>query len=407
LAAIFRGLNKFSGGSSMKKRIRMPWPFFGILALICALTLAACQLENKADITVMEASFSEDFIQVHEDLEFEVQAVVQTARDQVMAGVTWTEVRPNTGVEACCWAHGTASSLAPDDEGARNTYGDNCLSTAAVDGSNSSWWNMNYMRSAASPTLNKRHGNKNTNDGGNHWITLDLGAVYNISGFGYMGRNGNGNSRINAYQIFVSEEEDLGRDPADKNTGDHPGHRPSPAKLVHQGNFANSQDMQQITFSMPAYGRYVQLRVLTSFNDSGNDGGAAELRVTREETASGASLTAAVNAGVAAALTENNYDTLTIDNSFLAASYQDGIQVLGTVKNNPVKFNRLNTLLHGSLGSDGEILVKGAKQYLEDDPDRPAIESDVDAYFEYQNEVDDITRQIRLLLSALQGPSNS
>jgi hypothetical protein len=389
----------------MKKRAWMPWPLYGALALFCTLTLVFCQMENRADIDAMEALFSEEFVQIHSDLETDVRAVVQDAQDLVMGSITWTEVRPNTGVEACCWAHGTTSSLAADDEGARNTYGDNCPPSAAVDGSTSTWWNMNYMRSAGSPTLNKRHGNKNTNDGGNHWITLDLGAVYNISGFRYLGRQNSGNSRINAYKIFVSETEDLGRDPTDRDTGDHPGHRPPPEKLVHQGNFASSTSWQDVTFAMPAYGRYVQLRVLSSHNDSGMDGGAAELRVIREDTASGSSLTAAVNAGIATALTTHGYDALVIDDSYLAATYQEGIRVLGTLKTNPVKYNRLDILLHGSDGAGGGEAVKGAQQYLTGDPDRPAgnlsTASDVDAYFDYQEKVDDLTRQIRLLLSAL------
>jgi hypothetical protein len=365
--------------------------------------IVSCRMENKADIDAMEALFSEEYVQPHTDLEDDVRLVVEEAKVTVTGGVTWEEVRPSAGVQACCWAHGTDASLAPDDEGARNTYGDNCPPSAAVDGSNSTWWNMNYMRSAASPTLNKRHTNKNTNDGGNHWITLDLGAVYNINGFAYMGRNGNENSRINTYQIFVSAEQDLGRDPLDTNTGDHPGHRPPASKLVHQGSFANSQDMQRITFATPAYGRYVQLRVLTSHNDSGTDGGAAELRVIREQTASSSSLTDAVNAAVSTALTDNSFDTLAVDDSYLAASYQEGIRVLGTVKNNPVKYTRLDTLLHGS--GAGETAVKGARQYLNDDPDRPpetlTTESDVNAFFAYQKQVDDLTRNIRLLLSAL------
>jgi hypothetical protein len=389
----------------------MPWPLFGVLALLCAAALGTCQLENKADIDAMDMSNSEEFTQEHKTIEEEVRAVVQVAREAVMGTVAWSEVRPDTGVEACCWAETASGSLASDDEGGVNTYSDACAPGKAVDGQNSTWWNMNYMRSASSPTLNKRHGNKNTNDGGNHWITVDLGAVYNISGFSYMGRNGSSNSRINDYQVYVSEGTDLGRDPADKNTGDHPGHRPPPEKLVHEGNFANDASTQQVSFDMPAYGRYVQLRVISSHNDSGNDGGAAELRVTRETTASGSSLTAAVNAGILAALTENNYNSLVIDDSYLAAAYQTGLRVLGTVKGNPVKYARLNTLLHGSFDADGELLTKGAQQYLNDDPDRPpqalATENDVNAFFEYQNGVDDLTGQIYLLLSALQGLSNS
>jgi hypothetical protein len=395
----------------MNKKMWMPPLFFGVAALSCVLALVTCQLENKADLSVMESAYSETFTEVHAALETEVRAVVQTAQEAVMGTITWMEDRPSTGVEACCWAHSTAGSLAPDDEGGVNTWGDNCPPSAAVDGSTSTWWNMNYMRSASSPTLNKRHGNKNTNDGGNHWITLDLGAVYNISGFRYLGRQNSGNSRINAYQIYVSETEDLGRDPADKSTGDHPGHRPPPEKLVHQGTFANSTAWQDVTFSMPAYGRYVQLRVLTSHNDSGNDGGAAELRVNRETTPSGSSLTTAVNAGIAAALTENNYTNLVIDDSYLAASYQDGIRALGASRDNPVQYAKLDALLHGSFNNDGSIAVKGARQYLNDDPDRPpevlSTESEVNAFFNYQNEIDGLTRQLRLFLSALQGLSNS
>ncbi|MDR0731813.1 MAG: discoidin domain-containing protein, partial [Treponema sp.] len=354
-----------------------------------------------------EASFSEEFIEIHEGLEAEVQAVVQAAQadaqETVLADITWTEVRPAANVEACCWAHGTAASLAPDDEGGANSWSDNCPPSAAVDGSTSTWWNTNYSRTVY------KHSNKNSSDGGSHWITLDLEDIYNINGFAYQGRQNQNNSRINRYQIYVSEIEDLGRDPADKDTGDHPGHRPPPGKLVHEGNFTDGTAMQRVTFSMPAYGRYVQLRPLSYYGNGGE--GAAELRVTRESTKSGFNLIDTVNGIIAEALTENNYNTLTIDESYLAASYQEGIRILGNTKNNPVQYSRLNTLLHGSLNADGSVAVKGAQQYLNDDPDRPpevlATESDVTAFFKYQNEVDAITRQIRLFLSALQGPSNS
>jgi hypothetical protein len=374
-----------------------------LAALFCGIAFVSCQMENKADVDAMEALFSEEYVQSHADLEEGVRAVVEEAKAAITGGVTWEEVRPDTGVEACCWANSVTGDLAPDDEGGVNTYNDNCPPSAAVDGQNGTWWNINYMRSASSPTLNKRHTNKNTNDGGNHWITLDLGGVYNISGFGYMGRNGNGNSRINAYQVYVSEEQDLGRDPENSDTGDHPGHRPPPSKLVHQGNFGNSQDMQRVTFAMPAYGRYVQLRVFSAHND-GTDGGAAELRVIREAAASGSSLTDAVNAGVSAALAVNGYAALSIDDSYLAAAYAEGIRVLGSVKNNPAKFKKLDTLLHGGSGVDGAV-IKGAREYLNDDPDRPpetlTAESDVNVFFDYQEKVDALTGNIHLLLSAL------
>jgi hypothetical protein len=390
----------------MKKRTWMPEPQRGFWTLFCCLALAACQLENKADIDVMEALYSEDFIEIHTDLETAVRAVVQDAQDlaqrTVLSGLSWNETRPQNNVEACCWAHGTASALAPDDNGGANTWNDNCPPSAALDGQTGTWWNTNYSRAVY------YHSDKNSSDGGRHWITLDLEDIYNINGFAYQGRNQQ-NSRINRYQIYVSEIEDLGRDPADKDTGDHPGHHPPPEKLVHEGNFADSNSMQRVTFAMPAYGRYVQLRPLSYYGGGGE--GAAELRVIRESSASGVNLVETVNGIIADALADNNYDTLTIDDSFLAASYQDGIRILGTVKNNPVKFNKLNVLLHGSAGPDGEVLAKGAKQFLNDDPDRPSArqgsESDVNAFFAYQSRVDDITRQIRLLLSALQGPSNS
>jgi hypothetical protein len=361
--------------------------------------IVSCHMENKADLDAMEALFSEEYVQPHTDLEDDVRLVIaaakQEAQDTVLAGITWAEVRPANNVEACCWAHGTAGSLAPDDEGGANQWSDNCPPSAAVDGNTSTWWNTNYSRTVY------YHTSKNSSDGGRHWITLDLEAVYNINGFAYQGRSQQNNSRINRYQIYVSEIEDLGRDPADKDYGDHPGHRPPPAKLVHEGNFTDSTAMQRVTFSMPAYGRYVQLRPVSYYGGGGE--GAAELRVTREGTLSGVNLTGTVNAIIADALTDNNYAALSIDDSYLAASYQEGIRALGTVKNNPVKYTKLDTLLHGS--GAGETAVKGARQYLNDDSDRPpetlTTESDVNAFFAYQKQVDDLTRNIRLLLSAL------
>jgi hypothetical protein len=365
-------------------------------------------LENKADIDVIEAatSFSETFLQIHGDLETEVRAVIQAAQqeaqDTVLSDITWSTIRPDTGVEACCWAHGTAASLAPDDEGGANQWSDNCPPSAAVDGSTSSWWNTNYSRTVY------YHTTKNTSDGGRHWITLDLQDVYNINGFTYQGRQGNTNSHINAYQIYVSEVEDLGRDPLDKNNGDHPGHHPPAAKLVHQGNFTDSTGTQTVTFAMPAYGRYVQLRPVSYYGSGGE--GAAELRVIREATP-GPNLLDAVNTIIADALTNSGYSSLVIDDSYLDASYQDAIQILGLIKNKPVQFNKLNALLHGSVDTDGAALAKGAAQYLNDDPDRPPetliTVADVNTFLAYQEEVDDLTRRIRLLVSALQSSLNS
>jgi hypothetical protein len=209
-----------------------------------------------------------------------------------------------------------------------------------------------------------------------HFLTIDLGEIKNnISRVWYLPRNAG--THIAQYEIWVSDT-DIGVNPQAEG-----------ATKVAEGNWSWTSKIWLAAEFALCSARYIQIRSLAD-----GDGQNLQASGTNWFSVGGCEINVDIYGG---------FDG-TISTANLESTYQDGIQVLGTVKNNPVKFNRLNTLLHGSLGSDGEILVKGAKQYLED---RPAIESDVDACFEYQNGVDDITRQIRLLLSALQGPSNS
>jgi len=437
--------------------------------------LVSCNFENKADIEygdfIMDELKTEvnTIVDEHTALrETILELIAEPAEaerlrktEELMAGIraqypgavsgwTWAsnsntraEIRPTTGQslngvycgppQACCWATTVAADLAPDDEGGVNSYNDVCLPARAVDGDTGTWWNMNYTRSVDAPTLNARHGNKNTNDEGNHWITLDLGALYYVVGFRYQGRNNDSNSRILNYKVFVSDVPDLGRDPANPDTGDHPGHRPSAGKLALSETYSNNTNWQPASASAnlttPQVGRYVQLRVLTSVNNSGRDGGAAELRVVvglsggnnligedLQNAAGkiGPQVDAAVTEAVAGVLLENGYDTETLDYRALERVYAEAGQILGKIKADKAKgsqqvsenlpiYKALNSLLEGEYDESTETwLVKGAGYYL--DPDNrdsaPVITDDVNAFFDYQAEIDKVTQRLLDMLAS-------
>lgn len=373
--------------------------------------LYGCQLENKADPDVVDALLnSTDFITGHQELETEVRDFVDQARSDAATSlggaITWEEARPNSPTpEACCWSigqnplptdlSGLYAQLAPDDEQVVNQWGDTCPPGNTVDNSNTSWWNSNYSRTTGF------HSNRDSIDGGKHWITLDLGAVYNIAEFGYQGRSQQANSRINEYQLYVSETADLGRDAAAP-LWNHSGHRPAAAKLVHQGNFSNNTNMQWVTLPEPAYGRYIQLRPLSGHAPDNVGVGAAELRVRRASTSGGANLGESVKAAVNQAIEDEGYGNLTIDDSNLRQAYQEGVRRLALAKTDPVKYIKLYAILNGSSAADGTVTVKGAMHYLNDE-NRPVItgSSSIAAFFAYQKEVDDLTVKLCSVMSSI------
>lgn len=367
----------------MKKKYWVP-----VASIVCGLAaLFACQLENKADPDAVDAAYealySQEFIEAHNVVETQVREEVQAARNAAASQI----------VTACCWAVGANplptdqaaldalyAQLAPGDEQVINSWGDMCPPIRAFDNNNSTWWNMNYMRSST----NKKHTGVSSVDGGNHWITIKFSDTpVPITGFTYRGRSGNENSRIANYEAYVSETSDLG-------------HNPPVGKKVHTGTFANNGDRQSVTFSTSATGQYFQLRVLTSVNDSGRDGGAAELTITTASGVLDANTTVTPQLDAAEQVKLQDYSN-TIDVAPLREAFTEAAPLLVAAKSDPVKFNKLNTALNGVYNSDGTVAIKGAAYYMNEE-NRPAITDGVTVFFGYQKEVDNLTLKIHDLI---------
>ena len=331
----------------------------------------------------------------------------------------------STWPQACCWAAsssvgdngGTTGSVAPDDNGGRNTWGDTCYpvraSSITTGTGRADRWSSNYNGRTVTGHTDARGG---AMDNG-HWITFDLGASYMITGFRYRPRNsaaGGTGGRITGLDIYVSEIDDLARDPSSRTTGTHPGHWPPDTKRVthSQAAFAtdtndwipNNQTTNNI--SSYAYGRYVQFRMN---KDNSNEVGAQGLEIRRDGTPDVDALTsitapapyqsmnmrqlinsfetmvaqaeaAAKQNAQAAALqelkafvAEKGYSNGVIDFSYLETAYQQGIQLLGSLRLAPVKYRKLNEALNGKFNEGtGALVTRGAKQYLNGDPPPPA-----------------------------------
>ena len=78
-----------------------------------------------------------------------------------------------------------------------------------------------------------------------HEMTVDLGGVYEVSGFSYLPRPGGGNGTIGKYEFYVGES------------------AKDPGKPVQKGTFAERSTENVITLKAPAKGRYVRLRALS------------------------------------------------------------------------------------------------------------------------------------------------
>jgi len=92
-----------------------------------------------------------------------------------------------------------------------------------------------------------------------------------------------------------------------------------------------------------------------------------------------------------------------VDYEFLKIAYEEGLLTLITVINYPLKYDLLNDILNGRFDAQGNVVKKGAAQYLNDDPDKPGIitsEADLIAFFDYQRSVDNLTRQIVEVIEA-------
>lgn len=90
-----------------------------------------------------------------------------------------------------------------------------------------------------------------------HWITLDLGEDYDVDGFDYQVRVGNGSMK--GYEVYVSSD------------------NATWGEAVKTGSFASTADVQHLTFPVKR-GRYVKLVGLSSINGA-VFGGASELNV--------------------------------------------------------------------------------------------------------------------------------
>jgi len=366
--------------------------------------LGTCGFENLSDPFAAEEAlqFPEGLFAQRAAREAELRAFLDTpVLDSIKSQIVTTTSRPtpNSRASACCWANRALDDLHPYDRenNLTNTW-DNTFAYHAIDGTNSTWWNTNFAR----PDNTTWPGRKHTEipaeqriDVGNHWLTVEIGDNPElIVGLTYMGRNGNNNSHINNYRIYVSEE------PL--------GHYCPPESFVYQGTFANNANTQTVEFIQPLRGvamvkrgKYLQVRILDSWADGPYDGGIAELRViTMTET-----LYNNLSEQMADAIeTAMGNTPLIIDYDQLDVCYQQGLLVLSTVRNNPVKYNRLNELLNGKFDGAGNILAKGAAQYLNNDPDMITSirsELDLDNFFQYQRDVDNLAVRLGAVITAL------
>lgn len=115
---------------------------------------------------------------------------------------------------------------------------------AAIDGNAATMWHSAWSQvSPATPYP--------------HWITLDLGEDYDVDGFDYQVRVGNG--AMKDYEVYVSADNSTWGDP------------------VAKGAFTSTADVQHLEFAAKR-GRYVKLVGLSSINGA-VFGGASELNV--------------------------------------------------------------------------------------------------------------------------------
>jgi len=371
-------------------------------AVFTAAVLGACHLENKADpFAGGGLSLPDDFATRRAALETTVKAEARAALNVINSGANAQTIRPSPAsrATACCWAHSTASSLNDFDraQGWTNTHSDQCPPSNALTYSGSGWWNMNYARPNNATYPGKKHTEIPANeriDEGNHWLTVDVtGSPVNILGFTYLARNASGDTNIDRYQVYISDQ--------------LLGHNPPPGSFVYEGNLQDGVTTRQTVNFMPRRGRYIQIRVLTSHRGGGMDGGMQQFEaITVDKTPEqmAGEITAAME------LIQQEHQ-LSIDYEYLNLAYQEGLRTLNLplVRNNPNRFNPLNDLLKGTFDGQGNVVKKGAFQYMNDDPDEPKTiqsEADLNAFFEYQKSVDAITQQLVVVVEIYNTKTN-
>jgi len=364
-----------------------------------------------------------------------VQGRTKTARSPTTA-TSSTQTQPGTWPQACCWATATSANRAPNDTGPANTYSDNNYprgATTQLTETNASniteRWASNYQRGSNEETA----AHTNAIDTG-HWITFDLTANYNIVGFRYRGRPNNVGGKVTGLDLYVSQENDLARGstPTTSNDAELPGHRPPSEKLVphNQTQWPAGQGdngwypttATPTNIVVPAYGRYVQFRMnKPTVGGNQREKGASGLQIITVGSAGDADQLADVRANMAtaedtaretasaeqlvlifASMAESGYGNLAIDFSYLEAAYQQGIQLLGSLRLQPVKYRKLDEALNGKLNDSGAVLVRGGAQYLSGEfpPPQPVSLSYFNDFFDYQDEVDAVTQEIIALLEA-------
>ncbi|UNK69930.1 family 20 glycosylhydrolase [Microbacterium sp. H1-D42] len=125
------------------------------------------------------------------------------------------------------------------------TVGEQAGAANAIDGDPSTFWHTQWQGGAPEYP---------------HWITLDLGAEYDITGFAYTQRAGQSNGRMKEFEVYVSDSAEEFGDAA------------------YAGSFLDLTREQVFEFDKAARGRYLKLVGLSSI--SGNAfGGAAEISV--------------------------------------------------------------------------------------------------------------------------------
>jgi len=379
-----------------KLRLAIPLLFCGVLAL------NTCDFDNQRDPVAVEDLFIRPFPEIvaernakRDAIAAAMEPIIESVGRRTPAAAIQTITPINA--DACCWTASEPAALHPFDATQHSdnylwtTGAANLLPAQVINNTNTgnNYWAMNSRRPVNDHFANRKHTEIPASqriDIGNHWLTVELAQPAYIIGITYRGASAA--RRINAYRIFASET------PL--------GHYCPPGSFVHQGSFADSNQntAQTVNFDLPlprsgasavgnaVFAKYLQIRVLSSHNDNGNDGSIANLQLI--------TIPATVYEPLAAEITEayrQFEDELIVDYSYLATIYKEGLALMDSVRSNPVRYNMLAPLMFGERDENGFITAKGAADFLFDDPDevKPVLSQlAFTRFFAYQEQVDTI-----------------